>query len=213
MLIDLFHRWPISMGWYFDKDESGGGGQPDDSAEDASDQSDPSKAGEGAENGKAGKKERLFTQAELDQHIDDRLKRERKKAEEAAEKARKKAEEEALTKNQEWQTLAETRSQEIATLTKERDELAPFKEQAERYRAVLDAQLAKAKERLPKHILPLIDKLDPVEQMQYLTDHAEELGTKPTTYSETPDPKQKKVTKDEEREGQRAVASVISRNF
>jgi hypothetical protein len=212
MLFDLLRRWPIRLGWYFDKDDSGSGGGTDDSAEDKSDKSksDESKAGD--DKGKA-KDEKTFTQAELDAIIDDRLKRERKKAEDATEKARKKAEEEALTKNQEFQKLAETRATEIATLTKEKADLEPFKEQAEKYRAALDAQLAKVKEKLPKYLLPLIEKMDPVEAMAYITEHAEELGAKPETYSETPEGKEKKVTNDDKKKSQEASTSVITRSF
>jgi len=216
MLFDLLRRWPISMGWYFDKDESGAGGNTDDSAEDKSDKekskSEESKAGDEKEKSKA-QEEKKFSQAELDAIIDDRLKRERKKSEDATEKARKKAEEEALTKNQEWKTLAETRATEIADLTKEKAELEPFKEQAEKYKAALDDQLKKIKEKLPKHLLPLIDKLDPVEAMAYITENGEALGAKPSTYSETPDHKEKKVSDEEKKEAQKASSTLVTRVF
>jgi len=59
----------------------------------------------------------------------------------------------------------------------------------------------------------LIEKLDPVEAMAYITEHAEELGAKPSTYSETPDGKEKKVTDDDKKEAQKASTSVITRSF
>ena len=206
MLFDLLRR-----GWYFDKDGGAGGAPGDGTEEDPA--KDPSDAGDDKDKGKAGKDEKTFTQAELDQIVKDRLERERKKHEADAEKARKQAEAAALEKNQEWQKLAETRAQELADLAREKDELAPYKEQAEKYRAALDAQLAKAKEKLPKHILPLIEKLDPVEAMAYITEHAEELGAKLSTFSETPDPRQKKVSDDDKKEAQRASSTVISQSF
>src|SRR5687768_12463744 len=131
-MFDLLRRMPmLSMGWFFEKDGAAGAGgeKPDDSAEDKPDEKDKpdeSKAGDEQPDPKAEKK---FSQAELDAIVDDRLKRERKKSETAAEKARKDAETAALEKNQEWQKLAETRSTEIADLTKQLAEAAPYKEQ------------------------------------------------------------------------------------
>jgi len=215
MLFDLLRRWPIRLGWYFDKDEPGGGGT-DDSAEGKADKKEESaepKAGDDKDKGKAKKEEKTFTQAELDAIIDDRLKRERKKADDATEKARKAAEEEALKKNQEWQTLAEKRATEIDTLTKEKTELEPFKEQAEKYKTALTAILEKQKKALPKFVLPLIEKMDPVDAMTYITDHAEELGATPLTYSETPEGKEKKVSDDDKKSAQQASTSVITRSF
>jgi len=214
MLFDLLRRsW---FGLYFDKDESGSGGGTDDSAEDKADkkeESAESKAGDDKGKSKAKKEEKTFTQAELDAIIDDRLKRERKKADDATEKARKAAEEEALKKNQEWQKLAETRATEIDTLTKEKTDLEPFKEQAEKYRTALTAILEKQKKSLPKFVLPLIEKMDPVEAMQYITEHAEELGAKPETYGETPDGKERKLNDDDKQKSKEASTSVITRSF
>jgi len=62
---------------------------------------------------------RRFTQAEVDAIIEDRLKREKRKAEEAAEAARQQAAAEAAAKNGEWQKLAEQRERELAQARKE----------------------------------------------------------------------------------------------
>lgn len=208
----LFDRSSLhrAAGLYFEKDGAAGG-KPEDSAEDESDKKDESKAGD-EKKGKA-EEEKKFSQAELDAIIDDRLKRERKKSEDAAEKARKKAEEEALTKNQEWQQLAEKRQKDLETLTQEKIALEPFKEKSERYEKALQDQLARVKEKLPKYLLPLIEKMDPVEAMAYITEHAEELGAKPLTYSETPDGKEKKVSDEDRKQAQRASGTLITRTF
>ena len=132
------------------------------------------------------------------------------KAEGEAEIVRKKAEEAALVKNQEWQQLAEKRA---AELEKQKTELEPFKEQAEKYKAALDAQLTKVKEKLPKYLLPLIENMDPVEAMAYITEYAEELGAKPLTYSETPEGREKKVNDEEKKEAQKASGALITRTF
>jgi hypothetical protein len=213
MFDQLLRRWPISLGWYFDKDESGSGGKTDDSAEDKSDQKDESKAGDDKDKAKAKKDEKTFTQAELDQIVRDRLERERKKHEADADKARKDAESAALEKNEEWQKLAEKRAQDLQALSQEKAELEPFKEQAAKYKKALDDQLAKVKEKLPKHLLPLIDKLDPVEAMAYITEHAEELGAKPQSYGETPEGKERKLNDEDKKEAQKASGTLITRTF
>ena len=216
-MFDLFRRWPISLGWYFDKDDgtsSGSGGKKDDSAEDKTDdKSDESKAGDEKDKAKSEKKEKTFTQAELDQIVKDRLERERKKHEADADKARKDAEAAALEKNEEWQKLAEKRAQDLQTLSQEKADLEPYKEQAEKYKKALDDQLAKIKEKLPKHLLPLIDKLDPVEAMAYITEHAEELGAKPSTYGETPEGKERKLNDEDKKKAQDASGTLITRTF
>ena len=213
MLFDLLRRgW---LGLYFDKDSDGSGGAPDDSTEDKAEKKDKSAESDaGGDKDKAkAKEEKTFSQAELDQIVKDRLERERKKTEAETEKARKAAEEDALKKNQEWQKLAETRVDEITTLTKERDELAPFKDQAERYKTALDGILAEQKKKLPKHLLILIDKMDPVDAMTYITENAEALGAKPETYSETPEGKEKKVSDEDKKAAQQASQAIITRSF
>lgn len=207
----------VWIGWYFDKDGAGAGGNPDDGAEDepGKEKSEPDKSEAGDDKKKA-EEEKVYSKAEMEAIVEDRLKRDRKKSEAAAEKARKEAEEAALTKNQEWQQLAEKRGRDLETLTAEKTELEPFKEQAERYKKALNDQLVKAKEKLPKHILQLIDKMDPVDAMTYITENAEALGAKLDgfqPYSETPEGKEKKVSSDDEKAGRQASAGVITRSF
>ena len=214
-MFDLIRRWPISMGWYFDKDESGAGGTTDDSAEDKSDdksddKKDKSKAGDEKTDPKAEKK---FSQAELDQIVKERLDRERKKSESAAEKARREAEEAALAKNQEWQQLAEKRAKDLEALTREKAELEPFKEQADKYKAALNAQLKTIREKLPDYLQEVVDKMDPVEAMDYITKHADKIGAKLSTYSETPEGKEKKVSSEDEKQSQQTSGSIITRVF
>jgi hypothetical protein len=211
----LFYQW-LRRGWFFQSDGAGAGGGTDDSAgADADKKKEESADGQNAgdDKGKAKKEEKTFTQAELDQLIDDRLKRERKKTEAETEKARQKAEAAALEKNQEWQKLAEQRQARIDELETKTAELEPVKGQAEKYKSALEAQLAEQKKKLPKFILPLIEQMDPVDAMKYITEHAEELGAKPETYSETPDGKEKKVSDDDKKEAQKATTGVITRNF
>ena len=203
---------------YFDKDpDAGGGGQKDDQ------KTDDSAGGDDAE--KAGKKKEkvadvTFTteqQALVDLKIGEARTKEREKAKAELEaetaKAKKKADEEALKDKQEWQKLAEQRQTEIDDLTKQKTELEPFKDQAEKYKKALDNILAAQKKDLPKYIVELLEKMDPVEAMDYITKHAKDLGAKPLTYSETPDGKEKKVSDDDKKEAQKAADTVITRVF
>lgn len=204
----------ITNSWFFEANADGGSGSgaqgdQEDGAEDKSkEKEDKSKAGEK-------KDEKTFTQAELNAILNDRLERERKKNESAAEKAKKDAEAAALEKNQEWQKLAESRAGEIAALTQQVEKLTSESELGNKYKAILDKQLEEVKKKLPKVILPLIEKMSTEDAMNYINEHAEELGAfKPGTFSETPDGKEKKnVSKEDEQAGQRSNRMVISQVF
>jgi hypothetical protein len=115
-------------------------------------------------------------QTELERVLKERLERERKKSETVAEKVRKQAEEDALTKNKEFETLAEQRKTKVGELEAQVAELAPLKEQIEKYKGAMETVLKAQMAKLPKVILPLLEKLDPIEKMQYLADHANELN-------------------------------------
>ena len=213
MLFDLFSKF-----LYFEKDGGAGGGQSDDKDDQ---KTDDSTGGEDAE--KAGKKKGVkvtFTpeqQALVDQQIGEARTKEREKAKAELDaetaKAKKKADEAALKDKEEWKTLADQRQADIDELTKQKTELEPFKQQAEKYKKALDDILAAQKKKLPKHILTLIEKLDPVDAMAYITENAEALGAKPETYGETPEGKEKKISDDEKKESQKASGSVITRSF
>lgn len=78
--------------------------------------------------------EKLFTQDDLNRAIDERLKRERTKAETQAQKAAQEADERQKVAQGEWQKLAEERKAQI-------DKLAPQGELAERLQALVAKQL------------------------------------------------------------------------
>jgi len=56
---------------------------------------------------------KTFTQAELDQHVKDRLERADKQRKDAVEKAKAEAERDTLAKNQEWEKLAKKHESEL----------------------------------------------------------------------------------------------------
>lgn len=215
----LFYQW-LRRGWYFENDGSGSGGAK---KKEDDPKTDDSAGGDDAE--KAGKKKKevaeiAFTaeqQALVDQKIGEARTKEREKAKAELEaesaKAKKKAEEDALKDKQEWQTLAEKRQADLDELTKQKAELEPFKGQAEKYKKALDDILAAQKKDLPKHIVELLEPMDPVDAMAYITKHAKDLGAKPLTYGETPDGKEKKVSDDDKKDAQKASQGVITRSF
>lgn len=112
--------------------------------------------------------EKLFTQEELDRIVTSRLERERAKADEATRKAKEAAEAKALEEQQEYQKLAEQRAGKIA-------ELEPQAESAKRYQDALTKLLATEKTGVPEHVLALLDKLDPVEQLEWIAANREKL--------------------------------------
>lgn len=118
-------------------------------------------------------------QKAVEEALKERLDRERKKTEAATAKAREDAEAEALVKNQEFQTLAEKRGKQVETLTAERDAATQSVEavtgERDRYRATLDRFLARERTGVPDHITALLDRMDPVDQLDYLAAHREAL--------------------------------------
>jgi hypothetical protein len=118
------------------------------------------------------------TEEEFQKRVDDmlkeRLERERRKAEEKAQKAREQAEAEAAAKNGEWQKLAEQRA---ARLMEVEPALAEAAGKAERYAQALEVQLAALRKDVPKSLLALLDKLDVVEQLTWLAANPEAVKT------------------------------------
>ena len=203
----------LNGGLFFDKESGAGSGEkPVDGPEAVADQA-KAEAGNDANKDAPKTEEKQFSQADVDRIVKERLDRERKKSEKTTAKAKKDAEDAALAKNQEWEQLATKRQQEIETLQKTNAELEAYKQQADRYKLALDTQLADIKKGLPKFVLPLIEKMDPVEAMKYIAENREELGVKPETYSPTPKPQVKKVRDEDTKSGLQASGTLVSRSF
>jgi len=79
-----------------------------------------------------------------------------------------KADEDALKKQGDWQKLAEDAQAKLK-------ELEPHKAKAEKYEAALSKLLASQRKDLPAHVLKLLDKLDPAEQLEYIAENREAL--------------------------------------
>ena len=87
-----------------------------------------------------------------------------------------KANEEAeLAARQEWQQLAERQKGE---LTQAQAEAKAKGEALERYQATLGKLLEERRKAVPRHVLALLDKLDPVDQLAYIAENEAEF-TKP----------------------------------
>ena len=122
------------------------------------------------------------TEAEFQRKVEDllkeRLDREAKKADAKAQKAREEAQAEAAAKNGEWQQLAEQRAAKIAELETQTAALDAATTKAQRYEQALAKQVEALRKDVPKHLAPLLDKLDVVEQLEWLAANRDAIAPK-----------------------------------
>jgi uncharacterized protein YicC (UPF0701 family) len=122
-------------------------------------------------------------QAHIDHVVGEARKKAREQAKAELEAAAKKAAEDVeaakLEQNKEFQALAEKHKTAAEAATAEAAALKPQVEtltaDRDRYKAALETYVAKAREGLPGHITVLLDKMDPVEQLTYLTTNGDKL--------------------------------------
>jgi CRISPR/Cas system CMR-associated protein Cmr5 small subunit len=112
----------------------------------------------------------------IEDALKDRLERANKKAEKLAQDAREQAEANAAAQNGEWQKLAETREGKIKELSAQVETIAGLQTTAERYEKALKAYLETQRTGLPAHVVVLLDKLDPVDQLEYIAKNREALS-------------------------------------
>jgi hypothetical protein len=172
-------------GIYFDKDSGAGGGAADTADSTGTEakgeqvRADVENAGDDKAKSKQTAEKVTFTDAQqiaVDQIVKERLERAQRKAENEAEKLRKQAEEQSLLKNQEFEKLAEQRKTMVGTLEAQVLELTPYKEQAEKYKGAMEKIVKAQVDKLPPALKVLVEKLDPIEQITYMTEHAKELN-------------------------------------
>jgi hypothetical protein len=135
---------------------------------------------DGQEGGKDEKPpEKQFSQADVDNIIADRLRREKEKSEKASQKAKETAEAEALAEQDKFKELAEKHGLKITGLEADLEtrvaELEDTTGKIDRLEVALQALLEAQKEGLPDFILPLLEKMDPVDQLEYLAKNRESL--------------------------------------
>lgn len=149
-------------------------------------------------------------QEKLNAIIAERLERERAKWEQKLEEEQKRAEEAAeekrLAEQKKYKELADRKAARAEELSAQVEALEP---EVERYRNALEAQLAAVRDGLPDHILALLDKLDPVEQIEYLASNSEQLRPSSGGVPASPDPDGKRTLDDETRRKR----SVKVRNY
>ena len=165
-----------------DDGQGEGGAKPNDSDGDNSNAGDGDRTGDNAGDASGDEtpevtfKTKAEFQAELDRVVKERLERERQKNERAAEAAKRKAEEDAAAKNGEWQALAEKHAKRLAELEPLETEIESHKSEAEKYKAALTGHLATLKKDLPTPIIALLDNLDPIAQMEWISKNGEEVA-------------------------------------
>lgn len=195
---------------YFDAEKgktSDPAGDPAGKPEGGDPQSSDAKGNDGGNQG-GGSGEAKFTQADVDRIVSERLERERRKAEAEAQKLKEKAEAEALAQNQKWQELAQKHEGTIKTLEAKLAEVESAQQTLDRYKGALEAHLKTQREGLPAHILALLDKLDAVDQLEYIAANAGELRKK-VKVPGTPDP----AGDDKLSEAQSAEAQKLAGTF
>lgn len=138
-------------------------------------------AGSGAQPGdttgtNGGSQPQTFTQADVDRIVQERLRRAEEKAAEATRKAQQAAEEKALKENQQFKELSERQAADLAAMQAKIEGLTKDFESiggsAERYKTALETHVKAQRKGLPDPICALLDNLDPVAQMEWLTKNA-----------------------------------------
>lgn len=115
---------------------------------------------------------RTFSQADVDRIVAERLERQRAQFKAQQERAAEEAKAQALKEQGEYRQLYETAAAKLA-------EAEQGAAHAARYEAALKRLLATQREGLPEHILPLLDAMDPADQLAYLAEHGAKLRPAP----------------------------------
>lgn len=123
-------------------------------------------------------------QKEVDRIIADRLKREKEKTERAEAKAKADAEEAALKDKQAFEELANKRQARITELEGSVGELESTRQKLGDYEKTFKDILKAEKDGLDASIVALLDKLDPLEQLKWLSENKGK--TKPAPKSPVP---------------------------
>lgn len=150
-----------------------------------------------------------FTQSDVDRIVNERLDRERKKAESVTQKAREEVESKALADQAKFQELADKRGKQVtdletanATLT---TQLEAVTAKADRHEKALTKLLAEQLKAVPEHLHSLLSKLDAVEQLEWIAGNADKMKTATNGVPPTPKPTvtdgfdKEKAVKDAER--------------
>lgn len=174
---------------FFRSPDGGGGGGAGNAPgnDDPENQGNPNSSGDGEDKGGDGKGKDpnagkvTFTpeqQTEVNRIIQERIERDRKAREKESQKAADDAEAQRLAEQNQFKELAEKRETKIKELEVQISELEPLKETVTKYEAALQKFLDAEKKDLPAHILTLLEKLDVVDQLEYIATNRESLKAK-----------------------------------
>lgn len=119
-------------------------------------------------------------QAAIDNRVKERLDRAQRQADEKAKAAAEEATAKALKDNAQFKELSEKQQQALlekeTSLVQTKAQFETVTQERDRYKSVLEEHVKERRAGLPDSITVLLDKLDPVEQMAWLTKNAATLG-------------------------------------
>lgn len=215
--------WKWAVQFNPDNGAGNGGGQTGD-ATGTGDAGGEKTPGQGdPENG--GKKTLTLTeeefQAKINAAVQDRLNREKAKNEKDQARIKQEAEQAKLEAAKDWETLATTQKARITELEAEAAKVTTAQTEATRYKEALMARVKADREGLPAHIIVLLDKLDPIEQLEYIGKNAAALkgtatGTQQQNAGPGPSPKQgnqKQLSDDQIKAAQQAQGRFTANMF
>ena len=93
------------------------------------------------------------------------------KAKTDAQKAEDDAAKQRLEEEGKFKELAEAAEKRATDAETQLAEMASLPDQVKRYKEALEGYVAKAREGVPDHVQTLLNRLDPVEQLDYLTEN------------------------------------------
>lgn len=150
-------------------------------------------------------------QATIDKIVTERLERERRKNEKEREKEKEELELKQLQEKEEWKELAEKSTAKAASLEAQLAELDSLKEKQDKYEKALKTYVDSLRKGIPEHVIMLLDKLDPVEQLEYISTNIDALRKKPIP--ESPDPADPEKLSEAEREQYEKQSGFMYRNI
>lgn len=138
---------------------------------------------------------KTFTQAELENIIKDRLKRQKDAIDAQKAKEKDDADKAALADQQQFKALAEKHEARVK-------ELEPVEAKATRYADVLGKYLTEQRKGLSAPVLKLLDKMDVAEQLEWIVENKAEI-TKAQAPNLNAGDKGKDLSKDERQKAMR----------
>ena len=124
--------------------------------------------------------EAKYSQADLDRIAGKTREEERRKYERQKEEGERKAREDALKEQEKFKELAEERGNDLAELATRAEtvegERDTWKEKAESYEEILNAQWEARKDGIPDYVLDAISERSLTDRLKYLDQHAEKFN-------------------------------------